>query len=223
MTQGTGRVVVTSRGMATQVGAIATLLVPSPWTPRPSRWRSPAWAGPWVQSELKRRAVVLALRGDQPVAQIAKDLGISKSCLRRWMPRPTSTPGPGGSPATSARSLSGCAVGPGCGRWRTRSSRAHRPTSRGRMCFQTAFRLVQELAADVDLDVAVTCRVLVVSRSGSNEWRARPHSRRETLPKANWLSSDPVPSATVGRRGSTSRLVERVIGFVGGCGSSRAR
>jgi transposase len=35
--------------------------------------------------EFRRRAVELARRGDQPVAQIAKDLGISESCLRRWM------------------------------------------------------------------------------------------------------------------------------------------
>jgi transposase len=35
--------------------------------------------------EFRRRAVELARRGDEPVAQIAKDLGISESCLRRWM------------------------------------------------------------------------------------------------------------------------------------------
>jgi transposase len=35
--------------------------------------------------EFRRRAVELARGGDQPVAQIAKDLGISESCLRRWM------------------------------------------------------------------------------------------------------------------------------------------
>lgn len=35
--------------------------------------------------EFRRRAVELARRGEQPVARIAKDLGISESCLRRWM------------------------------------------------------------------------------------------------------------------------------------------
>jgi transposase-like protein len=35
--------------------------------------------------EFRRRAVELARRREQPVAQIAKDLGISESCLRRWM------------------------------------------------------------------------------------------------------------------------------------------
>jgi len=36
-------------------------------------------------AEFRRRAVDLARRREQPVAQIAKDLGISESCLRRWM------------------------------------------------------------------------------------------------------------------------------------------
>ena len=35
--------------------------------------------------EFRRRAVELARRREQPVAQIAKDLGVSESCLRRWM------------------------------------------------------------------------------------------------------------------------------------------
>lgn len=35
--------------------------------------------------EFRRRAVDLARLGEQPVAAIAKDLGISESCLRNWM------------------------------------------------------------------------------------------------------------------------------------------
>lgn len=35
--------------------------------------------------EFRRRAVELARAGEQPVAKIASDLGISESCLRRWM------------------------------------------------------------------------------------------------------------------------------------------
>jgi transposase len=37
--------------------------------------------------EFRRRAVELARRRDQPIAQVAKDLGISESCLRNWMAR----------------------------------------------------------------------------------------------------------------------------------------
>lgn len=35
--------------------------------------------------EFRRRAVDLARLGEKPVALIAKDLGISESCLRNWM------------------------------------------------------------------------------------------------------------------------------------------
>ncbi len=35
--------------------------------------------------EFRRRAVELARRRDKPVGVIAADLGISESCLRRWM------------------------------------------------------------------------------------------------------------------------------------------
>jgi transposase len=36
-------------------------------------------------AEFRRRAVELAHLGEQPIAQIAKDLNISESCLRNWM------------------------------------------------------------------------------------------------------------------------------------------
>jgi transposase len=35
--------------------------------------------------EFRQRAVELAPQGLKPIAQIAKDLGISESCLRNWM------------------------------------------------------------------------------------------------------------------------------------------
>ncbi|HEY9377580.1 MAG TPA: transposase [Jiangellaceae bacterium] len=35
--------------------------------------------------EFRRRALDLVRLGEQSVAKIAKDLGISESCLRRWM------------------------------------------------------------------------------------------------------------------------------------------
>ena len=36
-------------------------------------------------SEFRHRAIELAREGAKPVARIAKDLGISESCLRNWM------------------------------------------------------------------------------------------------------------------------------------------
>ena len=38
-------------------------------------------------AEFRLRAVELARTGDKPVAALAKDLGISESCLRNWMAR----------------------------------------------------------------------------------------------------------------------------------------
>ena len=35
--------------------------------------------------EFRRRAVELARLRGKPIAEIAKDLGISESCLRKWM------------------------------------------------------------------------------------------------------------------------------------------
>jgi transposase-like protein len=35
--------------------------------------------------EFRRRAVELARLRERPIADIARDLGISESCLRRWM------------------------------------------------------------------------------------------------------------------------------------------
>lgn len=35
--------------------------------------------------EFRRRAVELARQRDKPIAQIAKDLGVAESGLRRWM------------------------------------------------------------------------------------------------------------------------------------------
>jgi transposase len=35
--------------------------------------------------EFRQRAVELARTGDRPVAQLAKELQISESCLRNWM------------------------------------------------------------------------------------------------------------------------------------------
>ncbi len=37
--------------------------------------------------EFRQRAIELARLGDKPVSEIAKDLGISDSCLRGWVQR----------------------------------------------------------------------------------------------------------------------------------------
>jgi transposase len=55
--------------------------------------KSEAICSPWKDvhvprphpPEFRQRAVELALLGEKPIGQIAKDLGISDSCLRDWI------------------------------------------------------------------------------------------------------------------------------------------
>jgi transposase-like protein len=51
--------------------------------------------------EFRQRAVELARKGGKPVAQLARDLGISESCLRNWMSQ-ADTDENGGAKSTSA-------------------------------------------------------------------------------------------------------------------------
>lgn len=46
--------------------------------------------------EFRQRAVELARQGTTPVSKIAKDLGISDSCLRNWMHQADADANPGG-------------------------------------------------------------------------------------------------------------------------------
>ena len=52
--------------------------------------------------EFRRRAVELAREGTKPVAELAKDLGISQSCLRNWVTQADTDENGGGARLTSA-------------------------------------------------------------------------------------------------------------------------
>ena len=67
--------------------------------------------------ELRRRAVELARLREKPVREVAKDLGISESCLRNWMAKAEVDAGerPGLSGDERAE-LVGCAGRIGCRR-----------------------------------------------------------------------------------------------------------
>ena len=59
--------------------------------------------------EFRRRAVELARLREKPIREIAPDLGIAESCLRRWMQQADVDQGHrDGSRRTSVRSLCGC-------------------------------------------------------------------------------------------------------------------
>ena len=87
--------------------------------------------------EFRRRAVELARLREQPIAKIAQDLGISESCLRRWMGQADVDLGAKeGLTTGERRELAELRRRNGCWRWRWRSSSAPAPTSRGRTCSQ---------------------------------------------------------------------------------------
>jgi transposase len=52
--------------------------------------------------EFRQRAVELARQGAAPIAKIAKDLGISESCLRNWLAQAEADEGNSPLKATSA-------------------------------------------------------------------------------------------------------------------------
>jgi putative transposase len=130
--------------------------------------------------EFRRRAVELGRAGDKPVAEVAKDLGISESCLRNWMRQAEVDDDGSAMLLTSARRRSSpsCGVRIGSWRWRIRSLSGPPRPSLGRTFSQSSLPLVRELADD-GVDVAVACRVLTVSRSGYYEWCTRPPSARD--------------------------------------------
>ncbi len=45
--------------------------------------------------EFRDDVVAVARRGDAPIAEVAKDFGISESCLRNWMAQATTDEGGG--------------------------------------------------------------------------------------------------------------------------------
>jgi hypothetical protein len=110
--------------------------------------------------EFRRRAVELARLREKPIAQIANDLGISESCLRRWIDQADVEEG----------HKEGLTKDERAELVRLRRQRLLRP---GEHPPKIGFRLIQELAAD-GFPVAVACRVLRVSTSGFYEWRGRP-------------------------------------------------
>ncbi len=82
--------------------------------------------------EFRRRAVELARLREKPIAKVAKDLGISESCLRRWMDLADVEEGhKEGLTRDERAELCGCAEKSGFWRWKWRSSNGPAPTSPG--------------------------------------------------------------------------------------------
>ena len=124
------------------------------------------------------------------MAQVAKNLGISESCLRRWM-EPDEIDAGRAEGLTSAEKRELVEL-----RRKNRVleteveilKRAQRLLRAGERAPKIGFRLVLELAAD-GVPVAVACRVLKVSRAGYYEWRGRPARRRVRSPTTQLVAT----------------------------------
>ncbi|MFF1614850.1 IS3 family transposase [Amycolatopsis sp. NPDC058278] len=133
--------------------------------------------------EFRDDVIAVARRGEAPLKQVAKDFGISESCLANWLRAADVEDGtrPGATREESAelREL----------RKRNRLLEQENEVLRKAAAYlaqgnlpKIAFPLVRELAAagtGVRVPVAVTCRVLGISRQAFYQWRSSPVCQRD--------------------------------------------
>ena len=85
--------------------------------------------------EFRDDVVAVARKGEAPIAQIAKDFGITESCLRNWLTAADVEDGAGpASPRPRRRAAGARNAGSGCWSRRTRSCAARRRICRRRTC-----------------------------------------------------------------------------------------
>ncbi|MEH1059440.1 IS3 family transposase [Micromonospora sp. CPCC 206171] len=129
--------------------------------------------------EFRRDVVAVARKGEAPLAQIAKDFGISESCLHRWLKladiEDGVRPGTTSSESAELREL----------RKRNKLLEQENEILRRAAAFfakenrpKMTYPLVSDLAAD-GIPVAVTCRVLGFSKQAYYAWKKNPVSQRD--------------------------------------------
>lgn len=172
--------------------------------------------------EFRRSAVDLARRGDAPVRQVAKDLGISESCLRRWMAQDDADAGRReGLTSEERKELVGLRRRTRVlEMWRARFSSGRRRTSVGRTCFQDEWP-ARSRARRRRVPVAVTCRVLGISRSGFYEADGRAPSARTVADEALVATITQVHHASRATYGAPRVHAELRLGLGVRCGRKR--
>ncbi|WP_434219586.1 IS3 family transposase [Amycolatopsis nalaikhensis] len=133
--------------------------------------------------EFRDDVIAVARRGEAPLKQVAKDFGISESCLANWLRAADvedgTRPGVTRDESTELREL----------RKRNRLLEQENEVLRKAAAYlaqgnlpKIVFPLVRELAAagaPIRVSVAVTCRVLGISRQAYYQWCAAPVSQRD--------------------------------------------
>ncbi|MDP3972252.1 MAG: IS3 family transposase [Candidatus Nanopelagicales bacterium] len=129
--------------------------------------------------EFRRDVVAVARKREYPIAQVARDFGISEGCLHNWLRRADIEDGlvQGVSPVESEqlREI----------RKRNRVLEQENEILRRAATFfareappKMMYPLVSDCAAD-GIEVGLTCRVLGFSKQAYYKWRARPVSDRD--------------------------------------------
>ncbi|MEU6192010.1 IS3 family transposase [Nocardia sp. NPDC047038] len=133
--------------------------------------------------EFRRDVVAVARKGEAPLTQIAKDFGISQSCLKNWLKRADIEDGarPGASPGESTELREA--------RKRIWQLEQEAEVMRRAVAYlsrdvnpKMMYPLVLDLAADtapVQVHVAVTCRVLGFTPQAFYKWKKNPVSQRD--------------------------------------------
>ncbi|MFB8282661.1 IS3 family transposase [Nocardia colli] len=129
--------------------------------------------------EFRRDVVAVARKGEIPLTQIAKDFGISQSCVKNWVKQADVEDGhrPGATGDESAELREA--------RKRIRQLEQEAEVMRRAVAYfsrdvnpKMMYPLVLDLAAD-KIPVAVTCRVLGFSIQAFYKWKKRPVSQRD--------------------------------------------
>ncbi|MDJ0459905.1 IS3 family transposase [Arthrobacter sp. NQ7] len=129
-------------------------------------------------AEFRQDVIDVARKGEAPLAQIAKDFGLSVTTLKRWIAiaeRKESGAGPAAAESVEMREL----------KKRNRLLEQENEILRRAAAYlardinpKMTYPLVTDLAAD-GVPVAVTCRVLGFSKQGYYRWRASPVTERD--------------------------------------------
>ncbi|MDV8149714.1 IS3 family transposase [Arthrobacter sp. B10-11] len=129
-------------------------------------------------AEFRQDVIDVARKGEAPLAQIAKDFGLSVATLKRWIAmaeRKESGTGPAAAESAEVREL----------KKRNRLLEQENEILRRAAAYlardinpKMTYPLVTDLAAD-GVPVAVTCRVLGFSKQGYYRWRASPVTERD--------------------------------------------
>ncbi|WP_433575214.1 IS3 family transposase [Nocardia brasiliensis] len=129
--------------------------------------------------EFRRDVVAVARKGEIPLTQIAKDFGISQSCVKNWVKQADvedgHRPGAAGDESAELREA----------RKRIRQLEQEAEVMRRAVAYfsrdnepKMTYPLVLDLAAD-GIPVAVTCRVLGFTTQAFYKWKKSPVSQRD--------------------------------------------